>query len=95
MIAPQHVVSIVIGGSEIRGAVEYQIDVGMLDPSDAFSVTYPASREIWDLVQPDRPVRILIDGSVPTWFAVVVLVAAGCVPSGQQLLQHLHGTADP
>lgn len=60
--AQRHVVSISIGGKEIRGWTEYQIDVGMLEPADAFSLTIPASREVWDLIQPDRPARILIDG---------------------------------
>ncbi len=61
--AREHVVSIVIGGKEIRGFIDYQVDVGMLEPADSFSLTAPASRELWTLVaRGDRKTRILIDG---------------------------------
>jgi prophage tail gpP-like protein len=58
----EHVVSIVVDGREARNPTEYQIDVGMLDPADTFTMTWPADEELWETVRTDRPVKVWIDG---------------------------------
>jgi prophage tail gpP-like protein len=58
----EHKVSIVVDGKEVRGWTEYTITSSMLDPVDTFSMTLPWSRDAWDMLRPERPVRVTIDG---------------------------------
>lgn len=61
----EHEVVIAADGKQLRGWVDYQIDVGMLDPADTFTLTVPAgvdAAEVWGTVRPDRKVLVTLDG---------------------------------
>ncbi len=61
MATPNHTISAVIDGNEIEGWQSYQFEES-LELANTFSMTIPFSREVWDLVKPDRTIQILIDG---------------------------------
>lgn len=60
----QHKVTVVVGGLEIGGWTEYQIDSSMIEPADRFSLQRPWLREAWDALPRDARVRVLVDGVV-------------------------------
>lgn len=62
MIVAPHTVSIVVDGQEVRGWTDYAITSSIMDPVDTFTMSLPWSREAWDLLRPDRSVRVTIDG---------------------------------
>ncbi len=57
----KHVVSVVVGGKEIGGWTEYQIDSSILNPADSFSLSRAFDRDAFDLCRPDAPVKVAID----------------------------------
>jgi len=58
---PQHDISVIVDGVQIRDWETYEITVDMTSPADHFSMRMPFKREVWDLVRGDRPIRVLID----------------------------------
>lgn len=60
----EHVVSIVVAGTEIRGWTSYELASSMLDPSDHFSLEMPFTRAVWDRLKPDSPIKVRIDDVV-------------------------------
>jgi prophage tail gpP-like protein len=61
---PQHNISIIVDGVQIRDWETYEIRTDMLQPTDTFSVRMPFRREVWDLCRADRPIRVLLDDVV-------------------------------
>lgn len=59
--APRHTISVTVGGKQIYGWSSYNISLSLTDGAGTFSIAIPFRREVFDLVQPDRPLRILID----------------------------------
>ena len=57
-----HVVTIVIGGAEVGGWTDYQIESSMLAPADAFTLTRKVDRAAWNLCELDALVQVQIDG---------------------------------
>lgn len=58
-----HAVSIEVGGVALTDFTEYSIENDMLSPADDFQLTVgPATREIFDALQPDAEVKVRIDG---------------------------------
>lgn len=62
MKVPEHKVSVVVGGYEIRGWSEYSITTSIIEPADTFEMRLPFDRKAWDLLAPQRPIKITIDG---------------------------------
>ena len=58
-----HVVTIVIGGAEVGGWTDYQIESSMLAPADAFTLTRKVDRAAWNLCELDALVQVQIDGT--------------------------------
>lgn len=58
---PQHEISIVVDGVQIKDWSTYDINVDMMTPADHFSMRIPFRREVWDVVRGDRPIRVRID----------------------------------
>lgn len=56
-----HTVRVIVDGKEVGGWESYEISQSMLTPADAFTMTRPFDRAAWDLLRPDRPIRVLID----------------------------------
>ncbi len=65
MKVPEHKVSVVIGGYEIRGWSEYSITTSIVEPADTFEMRLPFDRKAWNLLVPDKPIKIVCDGV--TW----------------------------
>jgi prophage tail gpP-like protein len=66
MAPREHTIAMSAGGKQVTGWTEYQIDTGLLDPADTFSLSLPITKDAriaWDTVRPDRLARILIDGT--------------------------------
>lgn len=61
---PNHTISIVIAGVQIKGWLTYEITTSMLTPVDHFSMRMAFDRDVWDLCKPDRKVKVLIDDVV-------------------------------
>lgn len=59
--APRHTISVAVGGKQIFGWSSYNLAVSMTDGAGTFSIAIPFRRDVFDLVQPDRPIKILID----------------------------------
>lgn len=59
-----HAVRVVVDGKQVDGWTEYEISQGMRMPADAFSMSRPFDRAAWDLLAPDRPIKVLIDDVV-------------------------------
>jgi prophage tail gpP-like protein len=59
---PTHVVSVIVGGEELRDLESYEISVGMTDIPGTFSIRMPFSIRAWHLCRPDREIRVMIDG---------------------------------
>lgn len=62
--APEHVVTVELDGKEITSPLGYEVDASILEPTCRFNLRFAFEREVWDLVQPDRQIRVLIDGVV-------------------------------
>lgn len=60
----EHEVAVVVADREIRGWTDYSIDVGVIEPSDSFSMGLPFDRKAWDYVRADRRLKVTIDGVV-------------------------------
>jgi prophage tail gpP-like protein len=60
----QHNVAVVVGGHEVTGWTSYAISSSMIDPVDTAQFTLPWSRAAWDLLKPDQPIKVTIDGVV-------------------------------
>ena len=58
---PQHDISVIVDGVQIRAWETYDITVDMTSPADHFTVRMPFQREVWQLCRGDRPIRVLID----------------------------------
>ena len=58
---PKHEISLEVEGAKITGFSTYEIETSMLENADRFHVSIPFEREVWDLVLPDREVRVKID----------------------------------
>lgn len=56
-----HVVRVVVDGKEVGGWESYEISQSMRTPADAFTLSRPFDRAAWDLLRPDRPIKVLID----------------------------------
>jgi prophage tail gpP-like protein len=61
---PQHNISIIVDGVQIRDWETYEIRTDMLQPTDTFTVRMPFRRQVWDLCRADRPIKVLIDDVV-------------------------------
>lgn len=61
---PDHVITIVVGGTQIFGWETYEISVSMLTPADHFQIRCPFDRGVWDQCKTDQPVKIMIDDTV-------------------------------
>ena len=61
---PQHDISVIVDGVQIRDWETYDITVDMTSPADHFTVRMPFQRDVWRLCRGDRPVRVLIDDVV-------------------------------
>ena len=61
---PQHDISVIVDGVQIRDWESYDITVDMTSPADHFSVRMPFQRDVWRLCRGDRPIRVLIDDVV-------------------------------
>jgi len=60
----QHNVAVRVGGELVERWEEYSIECDMLNPADGFRVTLGDwSKRVFDLVRPDAPVEILLDGT--------------------------------
>jgi prophage tail gpP-like protein len=60
----QHTVAVRVGGKVIEGWSEYQVELDMLQPADAFSLSIgPARKAVVDLCCPDAEVRVILDGT--------------------------------
>lgn len=59
-----HNIRVVVDGKQVDGWTEYEISQGMRTPADAFSMSRPFDRAAWDLLAPDRPIKVLIDDVV-------------------------------
>ncbi|MDQ3153626.1 MAG: hypothetical protein M3R63_18570 [Actinomycetota bacterium] len=59
-----HAVVIVVDGRSIPGWVDYRIDISMIEPADAFSMSLPFDAAAWDLCRTDRRIRVAIDSVV-------------------------------
>ena len=62
MISSASGISIVVGGSEIRGWTEYTITSSLLDAVAQFSMVMPFDRLAWDLMRKERRCSVRIDG---------------------------------
>lgn len=60
-VIDSHAVRVVVDGKEVGGWESYEISQSMRTPSDAFSLSRPFDRAAWDLLRPDRPIKVLID----------------------------------
>ncbi len=60
---PSHDISAIVFGSQVTNWQTYEITVDMTRPCDSFSMRVPFSREVWDLLQPDLPIKILVDNT--------------------------------
>lgn len=58
----RHKVSILIDGFEVGGWTTYSINVSMLTPSDAFSMSRPFDPYAWEICRPDSEVTVCVDG---------------------------------
>jgi prophage tail gpP-like protein len=61
--SPNHDVSIVVDGREVRGWSTWELTESMFDPAAQFTFRLPWSRDAWDHVKPDRVVKVIIDGT--------------------------------
>lgn len=61
---PQHDISVIVDGTQIRDWETYEITTDMTSPADHFTLRMPFQRAVWDLCRADRPIRILIDDVV-------------------------------
>lgn len=59
---PEHKISVVIGGYEIRGWSEYSLTTSIVEPADTFDMRLPFDRKAWNLLVPDKPLKVTIDG---------------------------------
>lgn len=62
MAERRHEVTITIAGQQIGGWIDYQLDVSMLAPASAFSMTRKLDRAAWNLCETDARVQVQIDG---------------------------------
>lgn len=60
---PEHTVTIIVGGYEVRAPEAYEITTSMIDPCGRFTMRWSFDRDMWDLVKPDSPITVLIDGT--------------------------------
>lgn len=58
---PQHEISLVVDGVQIRDWETYEIRTDMLSPSDHFMLRMPFVRSVWDLTRGDRPITVMVD----------------------------------
>lgn len=58
-----HVVTVVVGGVEIGGWTDYNVEANMLAPADSFTLTRPADRRAWNVCELDALVQVQIDGT--------------------------------
>lgn len=58
---PQHDVSVIVDGVQIRDWETYEITVDMLSPVDHFTMRIPFKVEVWNLCRGDRPIKVMID----------------------------------
>ena len=58
----EHVVTFEVGGRALRTPLSYSLDVDLLQPADAFSLTFPLDAQTWHSIALDAEVRISIDG---------------------------------
>lgn len=58
---PQHNISVIVDGVQIRDWETYQIMTDMLTPADRFALRMPFKVEVWNLCRGDRPIKVLID----------------------------------
>ncbi|MEO7735160.1 MAG: phage baseplate assembly protein [Kofleriaceae bacterium] len=61
---PQHDISVIVDGVQIRDWETYDITVDMTSPADHFTVRMPFQKDVWRLCRGDRPIRVLIDDVV-------------------------------
>jgi prophage tail gpP-like protein len=62
MTTPQHRVDVRIGSKVVQGWTTYSVDTDMLQPADAFSLTFgKASRALYELCRPDEAAQIILD----------------------------------
>lgn len=59
-----HRVTVVIGGKQIDGWLDYEIACSMIEPVDGFQLSRPFDRAAWRLLELDAEVQIAIDGVV-------------------------------
>jgi prophage tail gpP-like protein len=60
--APDHDVSIIVAGHELKDWSNWSLTDSMFEPAAQFTFQMPWRRAAWDLVKPDRVVRVIIDG---------------------------------
>lgn len=60
-VIEHHNIRVIVDGKEVGGWTDYEISQSMRTPSDAFTLSRAFDRAAWDLLQPDRPIRVLID----------------------------------
>ncbi len=60
---PQHDISVLVDGIQIREFESYAFTSDMLRASDSFSIRIPFNREVWDLCREDSRIRVLIDNT--------------------------------
>lgn len=58
---PQHEISVIVDGVQIREWLTYDITTSMTTPADMFSMSIAFDRRVWDLCRRDRPIKVLID----------------------------------
>lgn len=58
----QHRLTAIVDGKQVFGFTSYTIDHGFLEPASSFTLTIPASEDVWNALRTDRPVKLLIDG---------------------------------
>jgi prophage tail gpP-like protein len=61
---PQHDISVIVDGVQIRDWETYEITTDMTSPVDHFTMRMPFKRAVWDLCRGDRPIKVLIDDVV-------------------------------
>jgi prophage tail gpP-like protein len=62
--APEHQVIITCNGRRLREPNESSIDLDILQPADAFSLTFPLDLQTWEACPLDGEIEIRIDGTL-------------------------------
>lgn len=61
-VAPRHRVRLLIDGRQLEQPLSYSVDVDLLQPADAWSITLPRTADSLRLAAVDAPARVEIDG---------------------------------